>query len=169
MWSDKELFFGKKQHELKYKMLNHLSDDYSNPLITPILDIKYYFPHKTSTLHPHKLISDEEEEKKDNNQFRYNFDIDNLLENRVSNSIDNKQNDDIIPKELSIYEKIYQKSKDLYISKFEDLSHTVLNTLYENSEPLQNESTNKAFNCCLIKHFFYIYIFSVEVSILHFI
>ena len=151
MWSDKELFFGKKQHELKYKMLNHLSDDYSNPLITPILDIKYYFPHKTSTLHPHKLISDEEEEKKDNNQFRYNFDIDNLLENRVSNSIDNKQNDDIIPKELSIYEKIYQKSKDLYISKFEDLSHTVLNTLYENSEPLQNESTNKAFNCCLIK------------------
>ena len=41
MWSDKELFFGKKQHELKYKMLNHLSDDYSNPLITPILDIQY--------------------------------------------------------------------------------------------------------------------------------
>ena len=151
MWSDKELFYGKKQHELKYKILNHLSDDYSNPLITPILDIKYYFPNKTATLHPHKLISEEEEENIDNNAFRYNFDIDNLLGNRVRNSIDNKSNNELIPKELSIYEQIYQKSKELYIPKFEEISHTILKTVYEKNEPTQNESTNKTFNCCLIK------------------
>ena len=151
MWSDKELFYGKKQHELKYKILNHLSDDYSNPLITPILDIKYYFPNKTATLHPHKLISEEEEEKIDNNVFRYNFDIDNLLGNRVRNSIDNKSNNELIPKELSIYEQIYQKSKELYIPKFEEISHTILKTLYEKNEPTQDDSTKKTFNCCLIK------------------
>ena len=43
IWSKEEFFYDHKYH-LKYKLVNHLSDDFSRVLLTPIIDLDYYLP-----------------------------------------------------------------------------------------------------------------------------
>ena len=43
IWSKEEFFYESKYH-LKYKILNHLTEDYSKVMLTPILDLDYYLP-----------------------------------------------------------------------------------------------------------------------------
>ena len=43
IWSKEEYFYESKYH-LKYKLVNHLTEDYSKILLTPILDLDYYLP-----------------------------------------------------------------------------------------------------------------------------
>ena len=44
IWSFKDFFYNKKEYRLKYKLLNHLSEDFTRVLLTPIMDIEYYLP-----------------------------------------------------------------------------------------------------------------------------
>ena len=46
IWSKEEFFYEQKYH-LKFKLVNHLTEDYSRILLTPILDIDYYLPSFT--------------------------------------------------------------------------------------------------------------------------
>ena len=43
IWSKEEFFYESKYH-LKYKLVNHLTEDFSRILLTPILDLDYYLP-----------------------------------------------------------------------------------------------------------------------------
>ena len=43
IWSKEEFFYEPKYH-LKYKLVNHLTEDYTKILLTPILDLDYYLP-----------------------------------------------------------------------------------------------------------------------------
>ena len=43
IWSKEEFFYESKYH-LKYKLVNHLTEDYSKVMLTPILDLDYYLP-----------------------------------------------------------------------------------------------------------------------------
>ena len=43
IWSKEEFFYDLKYH-LKYKLVNHLTEDFSKILLTPILDLDYYLP-----------------------------------------------------------------------------------------------------------------------------
>ena len=43
IWSNKEYFYDKK-YKLKYRLLNHLTDDLTRIFLTPIIDVDYYLP-----------------------------------------------------------------------------------------------------------------------------
>jgi hypothetical protein len=44
IWSVKDFFYNKKKYRLKYRLLNHMSRDYTRVLLTPIIDVDYYLP-----------------------------------------------------------------------------------------------------------------------------
>ena len=44
IWSKEEYFYDPKYH-IKYKLLNHYTEDFSKILLTPILDLDYYLPN----------------------------------------------------------------------------------------------------------------------------
>ena len=43
LWSKEEYFYDQKYH-LKYKLVNHLSEDFTKVLLRPIFDLDYYLP-----------------------------------------------------------------------------------------------------------------------------
>ena len=43
IWSGEEFFYDSKYH-LKYKLINHYTEDFSKILLTPIFDLDYYLP-----------------------------------------------------------------------------------------------------------------------------
>ena len=44
IWSTKEFFYSKKKYKLKYRLINHLNQDLTRVLLTPIIDVNYYLP-----------------------------------------------------------------------------------------------------------------------------
>ena len=48
LWSKNEFFYNKNKYALKYKILNHLTEDYTKIFITPIIDMEYYLPKFSS-------------------------------------------------------------------------------------------------------------------------
>ena len=44
IWSKKEFFYDQNKFQLKYKLLNHLTEDYVKIFLTPIIDIDSYLP-----------------------------------------------------------------------------------------------------------------------------
>ena len=54
IWSLKDFFYNKK-YNLKYRILNHMSEDYTRVLLTPIIDVDYYLP-KFSKFDPKNLF-----------------------------------------------------------------------------------------------------------------
>ena len=44
IWSNKDYFYNKKKFRLKYRLLNHMSEDFTRVLLTPIIDVDYYLP-----------------------------------------------------------------------------------------------------------------------------
>ncbi len=47
LWSNEDFFYNQDKYELKYKLVNHLTDDYTKVLLKPILNIDYYLPEFT--------------------------------------------------------------------------------------------------------------------------
>ena len=45
IWSNKEFFYNKEKYRLKYKLVDHISDDLTRVLLTPITDMNYYLPY----------------------------------------------------------------------------------------------------------------------------
>ena len=44
IWSNEDFFYNKDKYDLKYKLVNHLTDDYTRVLFKPILNLDYYLP-----------------------------------------------------------------------------------------------------------------------------
>ena len=47
LWSNEEYFYNKSKYEIKYKLVNHFTSDYTRVLFEPIINIDYYFPEFT--------------------------------------------------------------------------------------------------------------------------
>ena len=47
LWSNEEYFYNKNKYEIKYKLVNHFTSDYTRVLFEPIINIDYYFPEFT--------------------------------------------------------------------------------------------------------------------------
>ena len=45
IWSNEELFYDIDKYKLKYKILNHMTNDFTRIFMTPILDIDLYLPN----------------------------------------------------------------------------------------------------------------------------
>ena len=45
IWSNEEVFYDIDKYKLKYKILNHMTNDFTRIFMTPILDIDYYLPN----------------------------------------------------------------------------------------------------------------------------
>ena len=44
IWSYQEYFYNNESYKLKYKLLNHFTNDFTKIMMTPIIDIDYYLP-----------------------------------------------------------------------------------------------------------------------------
>ena len=44
IWSNEDFFYDNKKYKLKYKLLNHYTNDFTKIFMTPITDIDYYLP-----------------------------------------------------------------------------------------------------------------------------
>ena len=44
IWSYQQYFYDNETYKLKYKILNHLTNDFTRILMTPITDVEYYLP-----------------------------------------------------------------------------------------------------------------------------
>ena len=44
IWSTSDFFYNKEKYKLKYRLVNHLSSDFTRVFLTPIIDINYYLP-----------------------------------------------------------------------------------------------------------------------------
>ena len=47
IWSNPDFFYNKNKYEIKYKLVNHLSEDFTRVLLKPVLNIDYYLPEFT--------------------------------------------------------------------------------------------------------------------------
>ena len=45
IFSNKKYFYDKKKYILKYKLLDHMTEDFTRIFLTPIIDMDYYLPH----------------------------------------------------------------------------------------------------------------------------
>ena len=59
LWSNEDFFYKKDKYDLKYKLVNHLTDDYTRVLFKPILNLDYYFPNLTMINYLEKLIKNQ--------------------------------------------------------------------------------------------------------------
>ena len=48
IWSKQQFYYDKKNYQLKYKVFNHLTEEFMKLFLTPIIDIDYYLPKFSS-------------------------------------------------------------------------------------------------------------------------
>jgi hypothetical protein len=44
IWSYQDYFYDNEKYKLKYKLLNHMTNDFTRIMMTPIIDLNYYLP-----------------------------------------------------------------------------------------------------------------------------
>ena len=122
-WSTKEFFYNKDKYHLCYKLKNHLSDEYTRVLLTPIIDMNSYYPkfsqfdvkdlffvpnsnkkriYSTVNLDLNKYLVKDNTEQKNKNDFNICY----ILSKTSSNILSDKYYDyEKLVKDFIIYEK----------------------------------------------------------------
>ena len=117
LWSKQEFYYDKKNYKIKYKISNHLNEDFMKIFLTPIADINYYLP-KFSSFNTKDL-------------FRYNNKNDEIsLEKIVDLSSD------------LIEENIDNEKEDVNDNKKENNEIDIKeenNKIEDNNHPIENE------------------------------
>ena len=94
LWSNKEIFYGDiNLNKIKYKVINHYTNNLMRPFITSILDINYYLPEFTQYKKENLFINKNNNEKNSNDLI---LDFDIIFTKPKIESIDfiNKNNTD---------------------------------------------------------------------------
>ena len=162
-WSNRELFFGDiKENKIKYKLLNHYTNNLMRPLLFPILDINYYLPpfkeFNKNNLFKQNDTSEENNKNKDTNNSSYDLilDLDNIVkvsnpnnsdfnDNKIINGIGNSsitKNDKETTKKMnnlleikdSYLVKIYQKTNPKLYELIYNVSNTINFNIKQNIE-----------------------------------
>ena len=77
IWSEKDFFYNKNKYRLKYRLLNHMSDDFIRVLLTPIMDVDNYLP-QFSKFNPINLFRNNTEYKSICKVTDLSFDIEKI-------------------------------------------------------------------------------------------
>ena len=170
LWSNEDFFYKKDKYDLKYKLVNHLTDDYTRVLFKPILNLDYYLPEfskfnydklfrkidKKSILyltdlsffvkeHKTPLITNEDGEEKKTN-----------TKNEESNKIEKKENYNIL---YDIKLNNYKELENISLDK-ETLEKDISNELFAEfikQKYLYNSTQfDLQVESCLIKSSFHI-------------
>ena len=89
IWSIKDFYYNKKKYKLKYRLLNHMSDDYTRVLLTPITDVDYYLP-QFSKFNPINLFRKNPQYKSINKVANLSFDIKKIIPPETTDKKDKK-------------------------------------------------------------------------------
>ena len=89
IWSIKDFFYNKKKYKLKYRLLNHMSNDFTRVLLTPITDVDYYLP-QFSKFNPINLFRKKPEFKYILKAADLSFDIKKIIPPETPNKKDKK-------------------------------------------------------------------------------
>ena len=125
LWSKREFFYDKNKYNLKYKIFNHLTEDYTKIFLTPIIDIDYYLP-KFSSFNTKELF------RANNGEIISLRKITDLSSDSIDKSKDEKDNEE----ELTFVDKNEKEeineektdNENLYLIK--DKKEDQLNSLY---------------------------------------
>ena len=174
IWSNEEFFYNKDKYELKYKLVNHLSEDFTRVLFKPILNIDYYLP-EFSRFNYDKLF------RKSENKFPiyYSTDLSFYVKEHKEPLLKDEDEEEEEEKKVEEIKKEEEKEKDnkiineaennyniLYDIKLKDYKN--LENIIINKEILEEDTTNKLYvdflkqkfpsnsEACLIKNAFHI-------------
>ena len=89
IWSKQQFYYDKKNYQLKYKVFNHLTEEFMKLFLTPIIDIDYYLP-KFSSFKTQNLFRID----KDSNTISLEKIVDlssDLIEENIDNNIENQE------------------------------------------------------------------------------
>ncbi len=182
IWSYQDYFYDQEKYKLKYKLLNHMTNDFTRIMMTPILDINYYLPkfsafkgdmfrnNNESLAIPITKAIDlsfgEDEEKKDvaTNDIKENLKKDNkseLLPNETNDStgliIKEEKQDNCINQEIPLYEYNKENYQFLNQNENEENDYTnFLNYIKKTNFDKNNEDNSLYALACLVKLAFHI-------------
>ena len=187
IWSTNEFFYNKDKFKLKYRLLNHLSEDYTRVLLTPIVDVNYYLP-QFSKFDDKELFRNVSSYKQINKVADLSFDIEkkkpeiisNKKQNRKlseqktekvnnnseqENNIQEKSNEELTPKPEEEKNVLYYIGEEIFNSMKEEEKKDIHNYLY--TEYIHKKHTIADSDCiqtnaCFVKIGFHIngFIFS---------
>ena len=152
IWSTNEFFYNKDKFKLKYRLLNHLSEDYTRVLLTPIVDVNYYLP-QFSKFDDKELFRNVSSYKQINKVADLSFDIEkkkpeiisNKKQNRKlseqktekvnnnseqENNIQEKSNEELTPKPEEEKNVLYYIGEEIFNSMKEEEKKDIHNYLY---------------------------------------
>ena len=151
-WSDRTLFFENTEN-IKFKVMNHLTNTLMKPVLEPILDISYYLP-AFSGFNPSTLFNPVKNVKKSN--FKLIMDIDKILKSSDQNIKEIKHKLDEKSEE-NFLRNIYVKSNPELAQSFQkianslDLGKEEEFTIIQESKSKNNKKEKKYFLSCLVK------------------
>ena len=124
LWSNPEYFYNKEKYDIKYKLVNHYTEDYLRVLITPILDINYYLPTFTE-YDPVNMFRNKNNKK----SIYYITDLSFALNNKPKMFIENKENEENTineekPNNVDININEYNSLYDIKLSYYSKLGNT---------------------------------------------
>ena len=163
-WSNKYLFFTHPEY-LKLKIKNHYSKEMIKPLLTPVLDIDYYFPKFKSFNTGNIFIK---------NNYNYNIclDIDEILKDEDkenNNSVSNKNSFNSLKNIYGFnYLECLYKNQDEEIWEYYKLFHEqqinpdkidfkikedflIKSKTIKKNKKKKDKIKNHSFQCCLVK------------------
>ena len=133
MWSNRNIFYGDINFgKIKYKIMNHYSNNLMRPLIKPIIDINYYLPDFPTFKKENLFL--ENNSKESNNSYDLILDFDKILKLSNFSNTENKTNNVIIDKNNTntlIFREQYYKSDLKYYSFLEKISKMINSELTE--------------------------------------
>ena len=159
LWSKEEFYYDKKNYELKYKVFNHLTEEFTKILLTPIIDINYYLP-KFSSFNIDKLFR-----HNDKNTISLERIVDlnpGLTEDKNKEVLDKNKiegNEEIINNILAMKNINYKFVEDLSFESSEQNkeNHYKLLTTYIRKVNAVNVSDHSSIDqCCFVKTSFHI-------------
>ena len=149
IWSKQEFYYDKKNYQLKYKIFNHLTEEFMKLFLTPIIDINYYLP-KFSSFNTKELFRINKDNK--NNDIPSLERIADLSSDIIEENIDNEPinikieeeneniNDNNIKEEDKKNEENKEQSDNLNDNKIEEIKEEEKNEIkIENKENKEKE------------------------------
>ena len=125
LWSKREFFYDKQKYGLKYKIFNHLTEDYIKLFLTPIIDIDYYLP-RFSSFNTKELF------RGNNGKIISLKKITDLSSDSIDKSTNNDEKDEIFKFKNENEEKNEEKTENFYLRH--DKKEDELNNLYLNKK-----------------------------------
>ena len=137
LWSFEDYFYNKKKYEIKYKLVNHLTSDYTRILFEPIMNLDYYLPEFT------RYNYDELFRKTKNKNIVTNCaDLSFIVKEHKNPLIDEKEEDEINNEENKEKEKDKEKINEIKTEEKKDNYNSLFDIKLNYYNDLENITLN---------------------------